>query len=386
MFKLLIIANNNLGDGISGGDTIWLNFVKYWKKKIKISLLASQDAINLMNRKKIKGVDVVRTDRANNKVGHYQSLALFWHGLRRSYKGLKMIWRHRQKWKKVDFVYSVSDFWPDFWPALLLKIYRPSIKWLAGCYLIAPRPWSRLSPYKSKHKLKAWFFYLSQLVSIFFIKGWADVVLVTSKTEKKAFRNKKVVVVRGGVDFIPSKKWLGKKKYQACFMGRFHFQKGVLKMIDIWKEVVKKRKRAKLAMIGDGQLKRKVENKIKKLGLEKNIDLLGFKYGMDKIEVFKTSCLVVHPATYDSGGMSMAEIMAGGIPGVCFDLKSLKSYYPQGVLKANCFDVKDFARKIDSLLSRPELYGRLSEQAVNLIRERWAWPRRAEQIYRQIFS
>jgi len=38
--KLLIIANNNIGTGQSGGDTIFLEFIKNWQKKLdtKISL------------------------------------------------------------------------------------------------------------------------------------------------------------------------------------------------------------------------------------------------------------------------------------------------------------------------------------------------------------
>ena len=55
------------------------------------------------------------------------------------------------------------------------------------------------------------------------------------------------------------------KKYDAVFIGRFHPQKGVLELIDIWKRVVNKKPQAKLAMIGDGPLMKKVQLKIKKI-------------------------------------------------------------------------------------------------------------------------
>ena len=67
-----------------------------------------------------------------------------------------------------------------------------------------------------------------------------------------------------------------KRKYDACFVGRFHQQKGVLVLIDIWKEVVKLKPDAKLAMIGNGPLEEEVKNRAKEYGIGNNIDLFGF--------------------------------------------------------------------------------------------------------------
>jgi len=211
-------------------------------------------------------------------------------------------------------------------------------------------------------------------------------VFVTSEPDRWKFIGKRlppgrVVAIRGGVDTktptsVPSPV---EKKYDAVFIGRFHPQKGVLELIDIWEYVCEIKKDAKLAMIGAGDLEKEVREKISKHGMGDNIDLLGFQDGIPKYQIFKSSRLVVHPAIYDSGGMAACEAMACGLPGVSFDLEALKTYYPKGMLKTPCFDFKAFAENIRKLLKDEELYQKTKQDALDWSAE-WDWDRRAQEI------
>ena len=96
------------------------------------------------------------------------------------------------------------------------------------------------------------------------------------------------------------------------------------------------------------------------------------------------SKIVVHPAVYDSGGMAAAEAMALGLPGVSFDLEALKSYYPQGMLKAQIGDPDDFASKIIGLLTNQDMYNKLSGQATAMIKADWSWESRTNQFLKKI--
>ena len=165
----------------------------------------------------------------------------------------------------------------------------------------------------------------------------------------------------------------------AVFIGRFHPQKGVLKLIDIWEEVCERKHGAKLAMIGVGELARAVKKKIEKCGLEQNIILFGFKDGIEKIKIFKDSRVVVHPRYYDSGGMAACEAMACGLPGVSFDLPALKTYYPKGMIKTPCYDLNAFAENILNLLNDEKLYDKTSKDAVAWAKE-WDWDKQAERL------
>lgn len=87
----------------------------------------------------------------------------------------------------------------------------------------------------------------------------------------------------------------------------------------------------------------------------------------------------MHPAIYDSGGMAACEAMACGLPGVSFDLPALKTYYPKGMIKTPCYDLKAFAENILKLLADEKLYKRTAKDALEWAKE-WDWDKKAEDL------
>ena len=291
-------------------------------------------------------------------------------------------------------VYSGSDFWPDSIPGWILKLRVRRIKWVAAFYLFAPSPFNKESPYKGLRRLRGLFYYLSQMPVYAIIRRYADMVWVTSEPDRWKFTDslfpEKVVAVQGGVDVntpisIPEP---AKKRFDAVFIGRFHPQKGVLELVDIWKLVVQKKKDAKLAIIGVGPLERELREKIKIYSLEDNVTFFGFKDGVEKLRIFKDSRVVVHPATYDSGGMAACEAMACGLPGVSFNLPALRTYYPKGMVKTPCYDLDMFAQNIMKLLNDEKFYKKTAKDALDWAKE-WDWNKRAEEmlcVVQQLFT
>lgn len=376
-----------------GGSNIHINFLLRIPKERKIDIFTYQDNYQFKNFfRKYKNI---RIKEFKTLSGLFNRFLLRIEVVTRCiYPGLLFIF------KKIDYKYLVTqtDFLPDTWAAFLLKIRNPSIEWVASFFLAAPAPWKRDSPYHGKRWLIGFFYWILQIPSIWFIRWKADKILVTSEPDKKRFLNRerdesKIIVVQGGVDIEGSEKYLNSyyrnpietKKYDACFSGRFHYQKGVSELVDIWDEVCKKQKDAKLIMIGGGPMEKEVREKIKKYKLAENINLVGFISGEKKYEIFRHSKIIVHPATYDSGGMAMAEGMAWGLPGVSFDLEALKTYYPKGVIKTPLGDNKKFAENILKLLKDSDFYEKTAKEAHDLIIEVWDWDKRAKRIYEQIF-
>lgn len=397
MKKIIFIANNNVGRGFSGGDRIFIEFVKNWADKLEIIFFGSEEAIKIAKDRNIQEVKIIETSK-RARYDDLNSVCLAAkHIARRTKRGIAAIRKNHDLLQDFDYVYSVSDFFPDLIPALYLKLKNKKMKWMAGFYLFAPNPLAKDSPYKGKNRAKGFFYWLSQRLAYWLIRRFADFVFVTSEPDAEKFVTKKrdkskIIVVRGGVDLAESEKWFSsgevvppeERKYDACFVGRLHPQKGVLELIDIWKKVCQEKNGAKLAIIGNGPLEEKIKDKIFRHNLEKNIDLLGFRDGAEKYEIFKESKMILHPAIYDSGGMAAAEGMAWELPAVSFDLGALKSYYPQGMLKASRFDLEDFAKNIISLLEDEKLYKKISEEALALVREKWDWRKRAEEIFESI--
>lgn len=366
------------GEGLSGSDRIFIELAKRWSDKFHIEIFLWDEGFKMCQR---QGLDKSAVKFHIMPLKKWQKVNF---AVNYVFLIIKSVWlasKLELKNQSSTIVYSASDFWMDSLPGWILKCRYPKIQWIGTWYLTAPLKLLNLNNL---------FYWLSQRPIYLLIKKWADFVFVTSDPDKLRFirhiKKKKVLVVRGGVDLAVVNFWQMKfsnlpKKYDAVFQGRFHPQKGVAELIDIWKLVVNKRQNAKLIMIGDGPLMKRIKEKVKREKLESNIILKGYMLdGVEKYKIFYQSRIVVHPAVYDSGGMSAAEAMAWGLPGVSFDIDALKTYYPRGMLKAHLGDKEEFARLIKNLLDDPKLYDKIAQEAEDLILKYWDWDARSEEI------
>jgi glycosyltransferase involved in cell wall biosynthesis len=370
---------------LSGGDRIFLECSKRWvKKDVKINIFTVERGYQFCRSYGLNNVNyaVLSSLKADNRGFLFSYIIRILRGCSKA-----MFGHFSFNEDEVVIVYSSSDFWPDSLPASIMKMRFRNVHWVAGFYLFASSPLSKSSPYKGKRLATGLFYYLSQLPIFFLIRKYASMVWVTSEPDRWRFIGNgqltadTVVAVRGGVDvktpgLIPEPE---EKKFDAVFIGRFHPQKGILELIDIWNFVVQRKKSAVLAIIGVGDLEGEVRAKIKKYGLSDNITMFGFKDGVEKLKIFKDSRVVVHPAIYDSGGMAACEAMACGLPGVSFDLPALKTYYPKGMLKTPCYDLSMFAENIMKLLNDEKLYEKTAKDALDWAKK-WDWDRRAEEL------
>ncbi len=398
MTDCFFIANNNIGDfGLSGGDRIFIELAKSWKERMRLTIVGTEEAVTVAKREGLSDINYFQTSPNLKLKNVYTLKAIFLNFILKLTRGVRFTLKNKKLFTGTPVIYSVSDFYPDFLPAFLIKRFNPACVWAAAFYLFAPAPWQKDNPYKGKEFWRGLLFWLSQRPAYWLINRYADYCFVTSEPDRHKFITKnrdlsRVIVIRGGVDIAPSTSFLQgkdvlpleKRKFDACFVGRFHVQKGVLILLDIWKEVVVKMPSAKLAMIGNGPLEDAVKNKIIEKQLMNNVELFGFLDGEKKFNIFKQSKIVIHPATFDSGGMAAAEAMAWRLPGVSFDLEALKTYYPRGMVKVPCGDVSLFAKEICRLLEDQGHYENIANMARDLVIKEWDWRVRADAIYLQM--
>ena len=392
--RCYFLSVSYLESGLSGGDRILVEFLRFWGKAFQRYVVAAEDFFVLLKKERVNvEKEIVLLPQKKYDIDTITGRIIY--VFERLIKDIQ--WqKKRYTYQKGDIVYSSSDFWPDFLPALLMKLRNPKLIWIAGFYLFAPKPWDKNSPYKGKHFIKGLLYYLTQLPAYFFIKRYADIVFVTSEPDRAKFVTKKrpserVMVIQGFVCMHEIRPLLEKfrdepKEFDGCFMGRLHYQKGCLELLLIWKRVLEKKPNARLAIIGDGPLREEMEKRVKELGIEKNVKFFGTLLGEEKYRVFARSRVMLHPATYDSGGMSMAEGMAFGLPGVSFDLEALKTYYPRGVIKTLCYDLDAFADNILRLLEDKSLYQHLSNEARKLIYTVWDNEKRSKELLNGLLS
>ena len=88
-------------------------------------------------------------------------------------------------------------------------------------------------------------------------------------------------------------------------------------LIDIFAEIVKQQPDSKLLLVGDGDEKEKIQEKIEKLQLQKNVLLLGAR--SDVNELMQAMDVFVFPSLYEGLPLTMIEAQAAGLPCVISD-------------------------------------------------------------------
>lgn len=376
--KIYIFALAAAGQGISGGDRIFIEFARRWSKEFPVAIYLWREGYEMCQRQHL---EISNAKFLISEMEPWKRLGFVINYFARIIEGIKLGLTIKLENSKDTIVYSASEFWMDCLPALILKLRFSKIKWAAAWYQTAPNPLTGFSG-----SLPYW---LVQLPIKPLINRFADLCLVNNDEEKKQFQNS--VVVLGAIDLKKIKIWKSKHKnlpkiYDGVFQGRFHPQKGVLELIDIWKLVASKKPDAKLVMIGDGPLMERVKGKAKREKLENNIIFTGYLFdGEEKYKIFSQSKVVVHPAFYDSGGMASYEAMVFDLPCVGFNLSSYDSYYPKGMEKVPQGNLKLFANKILRLLADKELYGKVARDAYQLV-VNMTWDKRARQILDQVLK
>lgn len=97
-------------------------------------------------------------------------------------------------------------------------------------------------------------------------------------------------------------------------IGRFVKQKNHEFLIDIFNEVHKQNKNTILLLAGEGPLKEEIENKVKDLGLEKNVKFLGQRN--DANELYQAMDVFLLPSLYEGLPVVGVEAQAAGL--LCF--------------------------------------------------------------------
>lgn len=117
-------------------------------------------------------------------------------------------------------------------------------------------------------------------------------------------------------------------------VGRFNKQKNHEKVIDIFNEILKLNNNACLILVGEGNLKEEIKNKVSNLGLSNNVLFLGSRDDVN--EIMQAFDVFLFPSLYEGLGIVLIEAQAAGIPCLTSDkvvpieakVTSLLNYYP----------------------------------------------------------
>ena len=389
-----IFANAALGKGLSGSDRIFIELSKRLRKRFLVYIHVWEEGYRMCSSQNLKQSNNIKFNIIY--VNFWCRFGFIVCYFARVIFGIKDALLLNISLAKSAVFYSASEFWMDSLPAFILKIRFPKSIWVAAWFQTAPNPLTGFTKgdRQTTYRLSAFYYWLMQLPVKLLIGKCADFVLVNNEEERKQFpkldRQNRTIVMLGAVNVEDINNYQNQNKnlpkiYDAVFQGRFHPQKGVVELIEIWKLVTKKLPQAKLALIGDGPLMSDVKAKIEKLGLSNNVKLFGYVFdGPQKYSIFAGSKIVVHPAFFDSGGMAAAEAMAFGLPCVGFDLDSYNSYYPMGMIKVQIGNIEAFADNVVKLIIDEREREKIGNEAQEMIRKNWSWDKRANLLIKSI--
>ena len=149
-----------------------------------------------------------------------------------------------------------------------------------------------------------------------------DGLVLVSKTATDVYRAVLPALKIKNIPNTVSEVYTSKSKLNTenlISVGRLEPEKGFLDLLDVMNFIVKENQGVKLTIIGDGSEKEKLNEKIKKLNLENNIDLVGFKTPEEINEYYKESSLYVMTSLKESFGIVLLESMKCGVPAIAFD-------------------------------------------------------------------
>lgn len=106
-------------------------------------------------------------------------------------------------------------------------------------------------------------------------------------------------------------------KFVVGHVGRFTHQKNHAFLIEVFKEILKCKNDAILVLIGDGELRSEVYEKVRKLGIEDNVVFCGSKGNVaDYLNIFD---VFLFPSYFEGLPIALIEAQASGIPCVISD-------------------------------------------------------------------
>lgn len=140
-------------------------------------------------------------------------------------------------------------------------------------------------------------------------------------------------------------------------IGRFDQAKNHEFLINVFYEILKNQSQSKLLLVGIGPERDNIKNKVKELGIQKNVYFLGLRNDVEKL--MQTIDVIIFPSKYEGLPLTIVEAQTSGV--VCFlsdtitkDLVATKNIYYLSLNKTP----KDWANTIETIYGQDRLNNR----------------------------
>lgn len=233
----------------------------------------------------------------------------------------------------IDCTWHLS-FGSMWMPTFLYRLSIPFI-WgpVGGGESIPPAYWKNLS---LKNRLVEWLrskiIQTASLNPLFYIPAMkASAIIVRTEDSKKIFPQsvqKKIFLSletcmdQGTLDFYRAKSLEQKEIVNFVYTGRLIPLKGIEIPIRAMKKA-KYRDRMHLMIVGKGQQKQYLQDLVKRIGLEKQIEFMDYMPRNEALAFVRNQDVFVFPSLKEGGTWALLEAMAIGLPAICHDTSGM---------------------------------------------------------------
>jgi glycosyltransferase involved in cell wall biosynthesis len=336
--------------GVSGGDVRLIQILRRVSQECAVILSTSPMGRELCRR---YGLDVdFHVIPVSDKPGIRGNVARLINCLR----GLPR--------KPVSLAYSGGEHLYDVLPAAVLKLFRGT-PWLALVHWVEGYPWKEKRG--GTPLLHRYLYWLNRIAALFLVKYFADRVLAVSAMTRdklvleKRFDKGKIDVVYCGLDLasaMRAREQSAVKTYDAVFLKRLTYGKGVRDLIDIWARVVKLRPGARLQIIGDGPegVIAEMKERARTHGIMDNVDFVGVVHDpAEKSARLGSSKVFILPSHEENWAIVIGEALAAGLPVVAYGLKEITGIWGDRVHWVPLGDIQTFAEAVVDLIDNPAI-------------------------------
>jgi len=257
-----------------------------------------------------------------------------------------------------DFVVTIHDLIKHYFKGRETTTRTPILYW--------PKYWAyrfqvRLSLKRSRLIFVPTVFWQNKLVDNFAVPK--KKIIVTSEAVDPQIIN----VVNSPKDL--SLKRFSLKKPFFIYTGSVYPHKNIERLL----LALKRFNRAQLAIASSRNFfTDRLMTRVKKMGLEKRVRLLGFVDDQNLIRLYQKAEALIQPSLMEGFGLTGLEAMAAGCPVLSSDSSCLPEVYGRAALYFDPLDVNDIADKLALILKNKKLRGRLIKEGKRRVKK-YSW-------------
>lgn len=357
-----------------------LSKVKYWQGKgVNVAFLG-----NGILKKQIDSLQIIKkydffTLRNTGKIEG--KLQLIFEGLRRNILVLSYTKQFKNRFDSVYSISSVLDLL--IFPYFLKKIDK-RIKWTAVFDNTVPFIYMG----NIFIRFLAWFFYR---FSLLLLKD-ADYLFAVRPELKeyllgKGFKHDRLIVTGNGIEigYIKSAQKDHRYNIDALYIGRINELKGIYDMLKVLEIVKLKYPNFQLALMGTGdrQTMIKYKKKIEEMGLTANIQFLGYKTGLTKFSIIKSSRCFWFLSHTESFPVAPLEAVCCGLPTIVYNLDAYNMYINKEIITVKKKDFVAAAKKVLEIFQEGNFENKAGIKLFHKIS--WTWDKIAEIEFKALY-